>query len=363
MFFCVTLMILYRFMESQAAQGTHPVIMMESYDHSGGIDLVCESKGWNLEPEVLWLNRDGDTLPAKDTQIHKDTEGFSVKRHITVYDYSDSNKFYCRLLQGHHMMEAEIIINSKVFDTWKWAVAISVLACLIAVGWILTAVILHKTEPQRQKVKRDLTEKKNFVELQRQRMKCELAEKKKFAVDVTLDPDKAHPELRVSPDGKQVMAGDQWQDRPDTPQRFADYVDVVGKRSFSSRRFYYEVQVSGKTKWNLGVVRENINRKEKITWRPQDGFWTVKLRNENEYCACAGPDVLLTLREKVEKVGVFVDYEEGLVSFYDVKSNSHIYSFTAQSFTDKLYPYFCPDLNERSENSAPLIISPVLTTE
>ncbi|XP_017328095.1 E3 ubiquitin-protein ligase TRIM39 isoform X3 [Ictalurus punctatus] len=269
--------------------------------------------------------------------------------------------FFCvTLMILYRFMESQA---GKVFDTWKWAVAISVLACLIAVGWILTAVILHKTEPQRQKVKRDLTEKKNFVELQRQRMKCELAEKKKFAVDVTLDPDKAHPELRVSPDGKQVMAGDQWQDRPDTPQRFADYVDVVGKRSFSSRRFYYEVQVSGKTKWNLGVVRENINRKEKITWRPQDGFWTVKLRNENEYCACAGPDVLLTLREKVEKVGVFVDYEEGLVSFYDVKSNSHIYSFTAQSFTDKLYPYFCPDLNERSENSAPLIISPVLTTE
>ncbi|KAK3566617.1 hypothetical protein QTP86_001542 [Hemibagrus guttatus] len=103
---------------------------------------------------------------------------------------------------------------------------------------------------------------------------------------------------------------------------------VVGKQSFSSGRFYYEVQVRGKTDWTLGVVRENINRKGWITRIPQDGLWTVDLRNENQYSACADPSVPLTLREKVEVVGVFVDYEEGLVSFYDVKSRSHIYSFT-----------------------------------
>ncbi|KAF7706579.1 hypothetical protein HF521_019833 [Silurus meridionalis] len=37
------------------AQGSHPVITMESYDNSGGIHLLCESRGWNPEPEVLWL--------------------------------------------------------------------------------------------------------------------------------------------------------------------------------------------------------------------------------------------------------------------------------------------------------------------
>ncbi|KAI5629045.1 butyrophilin-like protein 3 [Silurus asotus] len=94
------------------AQGSQPVIMMENYDNSGGIHLVCESRGWNPEPEILWLNREGATLPAEDTQIHRDTEGFSVKHSITVYDYSDSNRFYCRLLQKHHMMETEIIINT-----------------------------------------------------------------------------------------------------------------------------------------------------------------------------------------------------------------------------------------------------------
>ncbi|KAI5087096.1 E3 ubiquitin-protein ligase TRIM39, partial [Silurus meridionalis] len=183
-----------------------------------------------------------------------------------------------------------------------------------------------------------------------------------LSVDVTLDPDSAHPFLILSADGKQVTCGDEQQNLPDTPQRFTKAHCVLGKQSFSSGRFYYEAQVRGKTDWTLGVVRENINRKEKIKLRPQYGVWSVWLRNENQYLALAEPPVLLTLSEKVEKVGVFVDYEEGLVSFYDVNSRSHIYSFTGQTFTEKLYPYFSPFLNKGGKNSAPLIITPVFNT-
>ncbi|XP_060727474.1 E3 ubiquitin-protein ligase TRIM39-like [Tachysurus vachellii] len=190
----------------------------------------------------------------------------------------------------------------------------------------------------------------------------ELKRIQQYAVDVTLDPDTAHPDLILSADGKQVRDGYKQQNLPDTPQRFDECICVLGNQSFSSGRFYYEVQVRGKTGWTLGVARENINRKGKITLIPQNGFWTVILRNKNQYDACADPYVPLTLRKKVEVVGVFVDYEEGLVSFYDVKSRSHIYSFTGQTFTKKLYPYFSPYFNKRGKNSAPLIISPVFKT-
>ncbi|XP_060799186.1 butyrophilin subfamily 1 member A1-like [Neoarius graeffei] len=336
------------------AQGSHPVIMMESYDHSGGINLVCESRGWKPEPEVVWLDREGVALPAEDTQVHRDNETFSVKSRTTVYDYSDSNRYYCRLLQEHHMMETEVIINRKVFDAWRWVVGVSVSACLIAVGSIVTAVICYKKELQKEK--QNAGENKLCVY-------SELRKEKRNAVDVTLDPDTAHPELILSADGKQVRCGDERQKLTDTPQRFKYYGCVVGKQSFSSGRFYYEVQVGGKTKWTLGVVRENINRKEWITLKPQNGFWTVRLWNENQYWANADPSVRLPLREKVEMVGVFVDYEEGLVSFYDVKSRSHIYSFTAQSFTEKLYPFFDTWGNDGGKNAAPLIISPVFKPE
>uniref|UniRef100_A0A672LXI4 B30.2/SPRY domain-containing protein n=1 Tax=Sinocyclocheilus grahami TaxID=75366 RepID=A0A672LXI4_SINGR len=180
-----------------------------------------------------------------------------------------------------------------------------------------------------------------------------------FSVDVTLDPDTAHPELILSDDGKQVRCGDIRQKLPDKPERFDPGHCVLGKEVFSSGRFYFEVQVKGKTDWDLGVARESINRKGEITARPSDGYWTVALRNGNEYKACDDPSVSLSLRVKPQRVGVFVDYEEGLVCFYDVESSSHIYSFTAQSFTEKLYPLFCPSLNYGGKNSNPLIITPV----
>uniref|UniRef100_A0A674F4D3 E3 ubiquitin-protein ligase TRIM39-like n=1 Tax=Salmo trutta TaxID=8032 RepID=A0A674F4D3_SALTR len=184
-----------------------------------------------------------------------------------------------------------------------------------------------------------------------------------YAVDVTLDPDTAHPSLVLSEDGKQVRHGNTKQHLPDKPVRFSTCPCILGKEGFSSGRFYYEVTVKGKTNWDLGVARESITRKGDITLSPEDGYWTVWLRNGEQYKALSSPSVLLSLREKPQKVGVFVDYEEGQVSFYDVEARSHIYSFTGCTFTEKVYPYFYPGNNDGGENSTPLTISPVNQTE
>uniref|UniRef100_W5K8S2 Butyrophilin subfamily 1 member A1-like n=1 Tax=Astyanax mexicanus TaxID=7994 RepID=W5K8S2_ASTMX len=301
--------------------GTEPVIIMKGFDNSGGISLVCESKGWKPEPEVLWLNREGVSLTAEDTETHRDTEGFRVRSRITVYN---SDRIHCRLLQRHHLREAEIIITSEVFHFWESAI-ITIPVLVVIVFGLTAAVIYHKK------------------------------------VDVTLDPDTAYPNLILIDGGKQVRREDTEQNLPDNPGRFSVCGCVLGKEGFSSGRFYYEVQVSGKTKWTLGVARESINRKGEIKLTPQNGFWTVWLRNGNEYYAGAGPRVPLQKLQKLQKLGVFVDYEGGLVSFYDVEARSHIYSFTGQTFTEKLYPYFNPCNNDEGKNSAPLIITPEFT--
>ncbi|KAM6941244.1 E3 ubiquitin-protein ligase TRIM21-like [Lycodopsis pacificus] len=191
----------------------------------------------------------------------------------------------------------------------------------------------------------------------------ELKRVQQSAVDVTLDPDTAHPNLILSDDGKQVKLGDVWKNLPKNPERFDSRTIVLANQSFSSGRLYFEVQVKEKTWWELGVARESINRKGFITASPQDGYWTIWLIHENEYLALDDPPVLLSLKSRPQKVGVFVDYEEGLVSFYDVDAAALIYSFTGCCFTDKLYPLFSPGLNDGGKNSAPLIISPVNHTE
>ncbi|XP_075947717.1 E3 ubiquitin-protein ligase TRIM39-like [Anarhichas minor] len=190
-------------------------------------------------------------------------------------------------------------------------------------------------------------------------LEAELKRVQTFAVDVTLDPDTANPSLILSDDGKHVRSAKVQQCLPDNPERFSLNPCVLGTQNFSSENFYFEVQVKRKTEWDLGVARESINRKGNITLSPQNGYWTICLRNGNEYIAAASPSVSLSLKSQLQKVGVFVDYEEGLVSFYDIDAAALIYSFTGCSFTEKLFPYFSPGANPGGKNFAPLIISPV----
>ncbi|XP_059182388.1 zinc-binding protein A33-like [Centropristis striata] len=183
----------------------------------------------------------------------------------------------------------------------------------------------------------------------------ELKSVQQSATDVTLDPDTAHPKLVLSDDGKQVHYSDVWNEVPDNPKRFDSVLFVLGKQSFCCGRFYYDVEVKGKTFWVLGVIQESVNRKGEIQLNPENGLWALFHRHGDQYFALTNPSVLLPVNEQCEKVRVFVDYDRGVVSFYNVHSATLLYSFTGCSFTEKLYPVFGPG----QYGSVPLIIPPV----
>ncbi|RXN18698.1 E3 ubiquitin- ligase TRIM39-like protein [Labeo rohita] len=227
-------------------------------------------------------------------------------------------------------------------------------------NWPEISIETHKSMAT---LRRALTQLQDTLNKKLSHSVTELKWMQQYAVDVTLDPDTANSYLILTDNGKQVRCGDIKQKLPDNPKRFGRYVNVLGKEGFSSGRFYFEVQVKKKTGWDLGVARESIDRKGKNSLCPNNGYWTVVLRNGNEYSGYNNPNVSLSLRVKPQRVGVFVDYEKGLVSFYDVESSSHIYSFTGQSFTDKLYPFFSPYTNDKGKNSSPLIITPTQLTK
>ncbi|XP_072544794.1 E3 ubiquitin-protein ligase TRIM39-like isoform X2 [Salminus brasiliensis] len=220
----------------------------------------------------------------------------------------------------------------------------------VSVGPHLSVESLRKSLSRLQEALNEEMEKAVVIELKRIQQ---------HTVDVTLAADTANPYLVLSNDGKQVTCGDRERNVSDNPERFDRCPCVLGQEGFSSGRCYYEVQVRGKTDWDLGVIRQSSHRKGMITASPKDGYWMVFLRNGTEYATVDSSLVRLSLKQAPQKVGVFVDYEEGLVSFYDVGTRSHIYSFTGQSFTEKLYPLFSPYLSYGGRNSAPLIITPV----
>ncbi|XP_068584400.1 E3 ubiquitin-protein ligase TRIM21-like [Cebidichthys violaceus] len=189
----------------------------------------------------------------------------------------------------------------------------------------------------------------------------EMSKAYQYAVDVTLDPVTASGWLCLSADGKQVILSHQQKkpSPPDDPRRFDSCVSVLGKQCFTSGRHYWVIQVGDKTDWDLGVAKESINRKGSITVRPDSGYWAICRRKGGSLSACAGPSVTLRLQETPQKVGVFLDYEEGSVSFYDAEAKTHIYTYTCCDFTEPLYPYLNPCLRDKGRNIAPLIICPV----
>uniref|UniRef100_A0A674K1P8 RING-type E3 ubiquitin transferase n=1 Tax=Terrapene triunguis TaxID=2587831 RepID=A0A674K1P8_9SAUR len=175
-------------------------------------------------------------------------------------------------------------------------------------------------------------------------------------VDVTLDPDTANPWLNLSEDRKCVRLRSTRQDLPDNSERFDPCVCVLGTEGFMGGRRYWEVEVGDKTRWALGICRKSVRRKGLITPTPADRYWVVWL-SAGEYKALTSPWVL-PVSVRPSRVGIFLDYEAGEVSFYNVTDRSHLFTFIG-TFSGTLRPFFCPSLSAGGKNVAPLIICPV----
>ncbi|XP_046887849.1 E3 ubiquitin-protein ligase TRIM39-like [Hypomesus transpacificus] len=178
------------------------------------------------------------------------------------------------------------------------------------------------------------------------------------AVDVTLDIDTAHPILALSRDRKQVKYEGLWNFVPDNPKRFQSLFAVLGHKGFHKGKFYFEVKVTDKLEWSLGVASNSITRKKPSAGRPEDGIWALTFQVNKFVVLNPRPEHIYP-KEKVEKVGVLVHYEAGQVSFYDVKNRWLIYSYSGMTFTETLYPYLNPCDNEFGPNTKPLVICPV----
>ncbi|XP_058891669.1 butyrophilin subfamily 1 member A1-like [Acipenser ruthenus] len=329
-----------------AALGTQPSISMDS-TQGEQTRLVCRSEGWSPEPQVIWRDRDGnDVTSLSNTTVLSDSQGFlSVSSYIRIKQ--QSNVFSClvRSKTPKPDWESKLHISSDFFpgvSGWMVAffltLALSIGAIpLLVIQWRRMDAMERKFEPMAaQRLHEELESVKREV------LKSEWKWILTSAVDsLTLDLDTAHPRLTLPVDEKQVRRKKQ---DHNNPQRFDYRRCVLGREGFTSGRHYWELGVGENTPWRLGVSRESAERKGEFSMTPQRGYWTVEWwRSGDGFIALTEPPTPLSLSLKPQKLGVYLDYEEGQLSFYNVETRSHIYTFTDMEFNpnEKLYPFFC----------------------
>ncbi|XP_059826803.1 zinc-binding protein A33-like isoform X1 [Hypanus sabinus] len=158
---------------------------------------------------------------------------------------------------------------------------------------------------------------------------------------LTLDPDTAHNQLVLSKDLMSVKYTGSRQNLQDHPKRFEKILNVLSSQGFTSGRHYWEVYVGYKTEWVVGVCRESVNRDRDHTTTPAEGYWVI--------------DVISHQEIKLRKLGIYLHYERGQVSFYNGDNMCHLHTYT-DSFTEKLHLILNPCDYETGDNSEPLTL-------
>ncbi|XP_073323097.1 zinc-binding protein A33-like [Pagrus major] len=153
---------------------------------------------------------------------------------------------------------------------------------------------------------------------------------------VILDPNTASGSLSLSDDLTSVRRGDTKQQLPDNPERNTKYANVHGSEGLSSGKHSWEVEVGDHPDWNVGLVKESVDRKGERFASPKYGIWCL-LHGDGKYIDVVGKTV--RVKKSLQRIRVQLDYDRGEVSFYDPEDTTHICTHR-DTFTEKLFPYF-----------------------
>ncbi|XP_069775832.1 E3 ubiquitin-protein ligase TRIM39-like isoform X2 [Narcine bancroftii] len=159
---------------------------------------------------------------------------------------------------------------------------------------------------------------------------------------LTLNLNTAHERLVLSSDLRAVKLGEK-QNVPDQAERFIHWHAVLALQGFRTGQHYWEVDVGKNTYWGMGVVKESLPRKSEFKPEPKSGFWVLWCLEE-KYTIISSYRTSIPVRIKPQRLGIYLDYEAGKVSFYNTDDISHLHTFR-DKFTEKLYPFFLTGCN------------------
>ncbi|XP_018428859.1 PREDICTED: E3 ubiquitin/ISG15 ligase TRIM25-like [Nanorana parkeri] len=160
------------------------------------------------------------------------------------------------------------------------------------------------------------------------------------ATQVLLDVDTACEDVDISGDLKTISKSEMKQYHP---QRFVYYPQVLSACPFSSGRHSWEVEASDTGNWRIGVSYSTVDRSgDQSYFGDNSKSWCLRRFNNSQYSAIHdGKEVSLKDKVSSQRLKVFLDYELGQVSFYELCDPiRHLHTFTA-TFTQPLHAAFC----------------------
>ncbi|XP_056121151.1 E3 ubiquitin-protein ligase TRIM35-like [Rhinichthys klamathensis goyatoka] len=154
---------------------------------------------------------------------------------------------------------------------------------------------------------------------------------------LTLDPNTADPRLTLSADLTSVSFSDEDKTLPDNPERFDYYPCVLGSEGFNSGTHCWDVEVGDNTEWTLGITTASNQRKGEVFFK--SNVWCVWY-TDSKYISQSPEQRLtyFTVKQKLQRVRVQLDYDRGTVSFSDPVTNTHLLTFRT-SFTETVFPF------------------------
>ncbi|XP_012994975.2 tripartite motif-containing protein 16-like [Esox lucius] len=161
-----------------------------------------------------------------------------------------------------------------------------------------------------------------------------------YSCQLTLDPNTAQKCLSLSEGNRMVKPTSYIEDRnPDHPERFTDWCQVLCIEGLSGR-CYWEVEWNSKNGLTA-VSYKDISRIVKCNdsrFGKNDKSWSLECYNNGYYSFRHNNLETKVPGPKSSKVGVFLDYKAGTLSFYSVSDTMTLLHKVQTTFTQPLYP-------------------------
>ncbi|XP_020322763.1 NACHT, LRR and PYD domains-containing protein 3 isoform X2 [Oncorhynchus kisutch] len=167
----------------------------------------------------------------------------------------------------------------------------------------------------------------------------------KYARNLTLDPNTAHRRLSLSEGNRKVTWVDEKQRYPDHPERFGNCEQVLCREGLSGPGpCYWEADWNGE--WAvIGMAYKGISRtggRKDCVLGYNRKSWSLESSNHSNTTWHNNNCTEFPVQSSpYYRVGVYLDWQAGILSFCRVSSNirTHLHTFHTK-FTEPLYPGF-----------------------